>query len=236
MNDNVSVPELGTLVEGRLRNEIILGTIPPGSRLIEAKLAERFGLSRGPIRDALRELERHGMLASVGRRGKVVCSLNARDAEEVYGVREALETLAIRELPDQVDTLADRLHAVLVAIDDAASRRDWLAVVESDIEFHREIVAAAGNSRLLSAWEGLASQVAMLIGVSMAADRSVVGKGLGGHHEAILAGLAGGRREQAISVLHANFTRSVATLKRCLRRPAPATSRVTVEETDGDAP
>lgn len=223
MADPLTVPELWNVVAEKLSQEIVIGKIPPGSRLIESKLAERFGISRGPVREALRELERQGMVTSVSRRGTVVCSLTVKDAREIFDVREALEILAIRTLSRaNVDGMCRVMGEHLRAIDEASDRRDWLEVLQRDIAFHRTLVNAADNSRLLAAWDDLSPQVAMLIGVAMAVDPDLTHKGTKGHHEDIVDALRQHDRDRAIRVLTSNLQTSVRTLQHCLR---PALAR-----------
>ena len=83
-------------VTTRIRHAIFAGALAQGERLVEDDLAAKLGVSRAPIRDALKALERDGLVASAGRRGKVVTSLSSRDAWEVYSLRATLEAMAFR--------------------------------------------------------------------------------------------------------------------------------------------
>ena len=88
----VTVPLWESIAEF-LRAAILSGELEPGSKLIETELAERFGTSRGPIREAIRELAREGLVTELPRRGTLVSTLTAHDLSEVYAVRQALEVV-----------------------------------------------------------------------------------------------------------------------------------------------
>jgi len=88
---------LGTIVTDRLRDHVIHGRFPPGTVLGEVNLAARFGVSRGPIREALDRLEREGLVITQPNRRTFVARLSRADFEEVYSLRTALELLAVRE-------------------------------------------------------------------------------------------------------------------------------------------
>ena len=91
-----------------MRTAILDGTLPSGTKLVESELADRFGTSRGPVREAIRELAREGLVAELPRRGTVVSTLTARDLAEVYAVREGLELTASKAVIDRVQRRAAR--------------------------------------------------------------------------------------------------------------------------------
>lgn len=90
-----TIRKLFETVAERLREAIIGGELRPGDKLVETELADRFGVSRGPIREALRELTREGLAVDLPRRGTIVSAATLGDLTEVYDVREALEKLAV---------------------------------------------------------------------------------------------------------------------------------------------
>lgn len=210
--ERVEVPDLWEVVADRIRNQIIAGELRPGSRLVETELATRFGTSRGPIREALRELEREGIIISPPRRGTIVGSMTKQDLEEVYSVREALELLALREASRKADdaTLqAIRLH--LDRIDQAIAAGDTTEVIRADLEFHRAILRAAGNSRLTAAWEQLSSPIALLVRIALSMDIGFV-RGEGGHHQQVLQALIERNPDKAGAVLSRNFKQVIKAL------------------------
>jgi DNA-binding GntR family transcriptional regulator len=150
---------LGARVTAELRELILTGTFAPGQRLVETELATRFATSRGPVRDALAELDRTGLVLDAGRRGTFVAELSATDMDELYTLRTALEELAVARAVERADDTD--LAAMAQALDElAAGARDGdpRAVGDADMRFHRSIVGAARHRRLEDAWEGLADQ------------------------------------------------------------------------------
>src|SRR5438105_268871 len=94
---DLSYQQVWETVRERIRTAILAGELPAGTKLVEADLARSFGVSRGPIREALRELSREGLVVDLPRRGTFVCTLSQTDFLEVYAVREALELGAAHE-------------------------------------------------------------------------------------------------------------------------------------------
>lgn len=160
----LSHKQLWEAVSDQLREEILDGRLPAGLRLVEAELAERFGVSRGPVRDALQELARTGLAVDRPRRGTFVSSLTERDLEEVYVIRRALEEAAARLTIARADEagIAEMFDAV--AATEAAYRGADLATAwEADMAFHRTYCRLSGNGRLLELFDDLASQTVLLM-------------------------------------------------------------------------
>jgi DNA-binding GntR family transcriptional regulator len=153
-------PQLWEAVTDRLRAAILSGEIPAGTKLVEATLADRYGTSRGPIREAVRELARQGLIVELPRRGSVVATLTSHDLAEVYEVREALESgaskAAIRRSSD-ADLRA--LESLLEPMEHAWANGDWsLDSVELDFAFHRALLALARNERMATTYEHMLTQ------------------------------------------------------------------------------
>ena len=143
-----------------LRDDILGGALAPGTRLVETELADRFNVSRGPIREALRELERIGLVVDRPRRGVFVSTPSETDLEEITVLRESLETTAARVaagklLPEDVARLED----VLNEMEAAYAAHDKAKGLALDLEFHREFFVIAGNSRMLRAHDDLSAQL-----------------------------------------------------------------------------
>ena len=135
-------------VKKLLRNDIVLGVIPPGAKLRERELAEWLGISRVPVRDALMELESEGFVVSKPG-GRHVIELSERDVRERYQVRLALETLAV-ELATQRSTPEHQaaLLAKFQELEEAVARRDYRADMNVNVEFHQLIWEQANNHHL----------------------------------------------------------------------------------------
>ena len=109
----------------RLRRDILNGILPPGERLIEEQLTQRFGISRAPLREALRELAQQGLVEHSPRRGVRVAELSAADVDELFGLRDVLERYAMQlalPLPDAGPGRADCAWNAMAAAAGRATR------------------------------------------------------------------------------------------------------------------
>lgn len=150
-------------VYSRLRNAILIGVLAPGERLVEAQLATRLGVSRAPIRDALRTLELDGLVSPSGRRGKVVSTLTAHDAWEVYSFRASLEAMGIRlAIEKRPQSLIAELEDLVADMRRTAAAGDLAKLSAEDVRFHETICRASGHHRLFGAWKGMANQIRLL--------------------------------------------------------------------------
>lgn len=169
--------QLWESVAASLRGAILSGNLPAGSSLIEADLAERFGVSRGPVRDAFRELAREGLVVDLPRRGTVVATMTSADIREVYAVREGLEGVAARlaigrSSDEQIERIAIHVDRMEEAWDRGAEYAESLA---EDLGFHRGLVALSGNERLSAAYEQMLSQTQLLVRTAAAANPTLAG-------------------------------------------------------------
>jgi len=150
-----------TVATEHLRKQIVCGSVQPGETLPESRVGEMLGVSRAPIREALTLLEREG-LVEFDRRGTArVCDYDLEDVRELGLMRMVLEPAASRlaaECRTQagLDAIEENLHALK-----AVSRLD--DVTRLDLDFHRLIFAAAGNKRLMRAWQNLLSQFSLVM-------------------------------------------------------------------------
>ncbi|HPU45883.1 MAG: GntR family transcriptional regulator [Clostridiaceae bacterium] len=143
-----------------LRKAIISGDIKPGERLMEVALAEQMGVSRTPVREAIRRLEAEGLVTMVPRKGTHVSELSAKDIIDVLEVRGALDKLATalaakRMKPQQIRAL-ESIHKQFVA---CVEKANIDGAVRKDIEFHDAIYAASGNSRLIGVLSSLREHI-----------------------------------------------------------------------------
>lgn len=203
---SVEHTDLGTAVTNSLREAIISGHFPAGSRLVETDLAKQLGVSRGPIRDALAELQRSGLVELRSRKGSFVRSLTADDVDEVYTLRTALESLAVRRAVDAPEH-HPRLLTLLEDVVSAHEQRNQSAIGQADLALHRAIVESAGHSRLLTAWDQLADQTRLMMTNLSALDPEI--QGPSGHHRTIVDRIADrdGDGAQAALVDHLEASR-----------------------------
>ena len=136
----------------RLQDDIVRGVLAPGSKLGEAELAERYGVSRGPLREAIRRLESRKLLERVPRAGARVASLSLPDLMEIYRVREALEGMAARLAAEAMtDEEIRGLHELLARHEQQQDLREDVAYFqrEGDLDFHYRIIQGSHNRTLV---------------------------------------------------------------------------------------
>ncbi|CAN5279890.1 GntR family transcriptional regulator [soil metagenome] len=155
MNDRVTLRPIDlpkSLTEDaadRIREQIVLGGFRQGEHLKEAMIAEQLNVSRGPVREAFKILRSEGLLAEEPRRGTFVVSLTAKDVEDIYGLRAAVEELAARLVCREHDPVATtRMRELVEDMRDAANTGDASAVARADIAFHEGLCALSGNTRV----------------------------------------------------------------------------------------
>ncbi len=163
--DNIFAPTPATLLaEGvidQLRDSILQGYFPPGERLREEQLAEALDVSRGPVRSALLQLEREGLVIRRRNRGAVVASLSRADLEEVYSLRLAIEPVACRwAARHAVQDDVEEMRAVIDSYPKILTLRVSDAdAAEADLRFHDVVYDAARHKRLLRLWQDIRPQV-----------------------------------------------------------------------------
>ena len=143
-----------------LREAILRGDLKPGERLMELQLAAKLGVSRTPIREAIRMLQQEGLAVTIPRRGAEVAAMTEKDMEDVLQVREALEILAVqlaseKITKEQIAELEERLKAFEQAVETAEVKQ----IAQSDIDFHDLIYTAAENPRLVVLLNNLREQI-----------------------------------------------------------------------------
>ena len=132
-----------------IRDAIIKGSLKPGERVSEPELAERFGISRTPIREAFRQLESEGYLEVIPRRGAVVASLSERDVVEFYAIKSILEGHAARIAAERMtDKELERLEAINERLRQIAVDGDIKSFFRVHNEFHELFIKASGNDKL----------------------------------------------------------------------------------------
>lgn len=166
MNDNFHVDmneylPLRDVVFRTLRKAILKGELKPGERLLEIQLADKLGVSRTPVREAIRKLELEGLVRMMPRRGAVVAEITVGDLEDVLEVRTALEALAVRKAcllitEEELRELKKAANEFKRCLDEG---ENVLACVEADIAFHEIIYGAAHNLRLQQMLQNLREQM-----------------------------------------------------------------------------
>ncbi len=143
-------------IRERLIEDILEGRLAPGARLVETKLAQQFGVSQGPVREALRDLELFGFVVSTSFRGTQVRQISTQDLLEIYPIRAALEGVAAFAAASRIgDATLTQLADLIDVMREAANNDDHRTVVATDRAFHAAIVQASGNRMLDHVWQML---------------------------------------------------------------------------------
>jgi len=151
---------LREIVYEELKMQIMTGKIEPGTRMMEVELAEDMGVSRTPVREAIRKLEKEGLVVIEPRRGAYASQLTKKDMLDILLVREAMEGLAAYLAVQNIsEEQKKRIVEVAKAYDEALANGDTAALVDNDTEFHTILVEASGNRILLSMIEQLQEYV-----------------------------------------------------------------------------
>jgi DNA-binding GntR family transcriptional regulator len=133
-----------------IREAILKGSLKAGEKVAEPELAERFGISRTPIREAFRQLESEGYLTVIPRKGAVVTSLSERDVEEFYAIKSILEGYAARIAASRLsEREIERLEAINDRLEQLAREGDVKTFFRVHNEFHELFIKASGNNKLL---------------------------------------------------------------------------------------
>lgn len=155
---------LSDQVSTLLVRELIFGRLQPGQRINEAELARQLGISRNPIREAIRRLEERGLLVAVPRKGTFVRTFLHSDIDEIFSFRIVVERFAMEQaLPQMTDADIDRIASFVDAMVAAANANDEIALVENDLAFHLEICRLSKNRQTLHAFTNIQAEVQMLI-------------------------------------------------------------------------
>ena len=151
-----------------LRDAIRKGILKPGERLMEIQLAEELGVSRTPVREAIRKLELEGYVIMMPRRGTYVANLSIRDVNEVFEIRTSLDSLASGLAAERItDEELERLQRLLVLIGEYIETNNMEKIVETDTEFHDLLYQASRNTRLVGIIFNLREQLTRFRTTSM---------------------------------------------------------------------
>jgi DNA-binding GntR family transcriptional regulator len=207
------VLEPSSLVElsvRRLRQDILSGMLPPGERLIEEQLTHRFGISRAPLREALRELAQQGLVEHSPRRGVRVAELSATDVDELFGLRDLLERYAMElALPLSGARSLDDLTSAWEAMAAAARAGNAFGENEAHRRFHIEVVALAGQRQLLMSFAPviLKLQLYMAANLRREAEHQAPSEGVE-RHRRLLDAIASGDLPTVLAALATHGART----------------------------
>lgn len=159
LNMNDFLP-LRDVVFNTLRQAILRGELQPGERLLEIHLANKLGVSRTPIREAIRKLELEGLVLMIPRKGAVVAEITEKSLRDVLEVRRALEELAVKLACDKIqDEEIEELKAAAKEFEKALGTGDVTVYAEADVKFHDIIYRTTDNQRLIQLLYNLREQM-----------------------------------------------------------------------------
>jgi len=165
MQDNLQVKmdaflPLRDVVFNTLRQAILTGELEPGERLMEIHLANKLGVSRTPIREAIRKLELEGLVTMVPRRGAEVAQITEKSMNDVLEVRRALDALCVELACDRISRQElEQLKKACDGFEEAVKTKDIKKIAQADVELHNIIVRATGNQRLIQLVNNLSEQM-----------------------------------------------------------------------------
>jgi DNA-binding GntR family transcriptional regulator len=142
-----------------IREAIINGILSPGTKISEPELAERFGISRTPIREALRQLESEGFITVIPRKGAVVSTLSRKDVEDFYELKSILEGFAARKAVEKVtDKDISQMENLNRQLERLTKKGDLKKAFQIHSDFHHVFLSACGNDKLFLMAKGLEKQ------------------------------------------------------------------------------
>src|ERR1700733_1117580 len=198
-------PRSETLVDA-LREAILTGRYAPGARLVQDDLAEAFGVSRIPLREALRRLEGEGLVAISPNPGAIVRPLAPKDVVDLYDLRLSLESLAIRRAAERFADLRAMTKALHAQARRAIAARALPTIFGLDRDFHAELAGAADNSHLVAALGGQWSQIMRVMHAYFQVTNYPAA--VWHDHEAIADAVAHGEGELAVAHLTTHLSES----------------------------
>jgi DNA-binding GntR family transcriptional regulator len=197
-----------------LRTAITSGQLAPQTQMVETELSEQLQISRGTLREAMRQLQQEGLLVAAARGRLYVRRLGSKEIVDIFAVRASLEGLAASMLAQRDDRSAvvDHLRGLLQAMAHAADNMDLEGRIESDLAFHRTICNLTGNETLLHTWQGLEGSIRMSI--MFAGTERAVGNMDVSRHDEIVDAIASGNSDRALQAVHDHMKWATTNLVR----------------------
>lgn len=216
-SDNAS-PDTRTLADrvfARLQDDIVMGVFAPGTKLGETELAARYGVSRGPLREAIRRLESRKLLERTPHAGSRVAALTAADLVEIYRVREALEGMAARLAAENMsDAEVAGLAALLAEHEQQPGLQDDTSYYqrEGDLDFHYRVIQGSHNATLIDLLIGEMYHRVRMYRYQVATIANRPRKALG-EHRRILEAIESRDGEMAEMLMRRHISRARQTLE-----------------------
>ena len=194
-----------------LRRAITTGELAPGTHLVETDLSERLQISRGTLREAMRQLQQEGLISSGARGRLAVRHLDTADVRDIFEVRSALESLAARTLADRNDRdkavreLEQHIQQMEAASDGSLEER-----IQADLDFHHALCTLTGNRTLVHSWKSLEGSIRMSI-MYAGVDQAI--SNMSAHrHAGIVEAIKTGDPSTAIHAVEEHMSDTINTL------------------------
>ena len=212
---------LASVVQQEIERQILAGELEPGAKLIEAAIAERLGVSRGPVREAFRMLEQAGLLRQEKNRGVFVRDIPLDEVVEIYDLRAMLDEAVGRRLAEHITPeQLKSLRGIVEAMEKAVKAGEPGSYHLLNLDFHDRLVEYAGNRKLTSMYRRLINELSLFRRINVA-DGKVLPASVG-EHRSIVKAIASGDAEAAGKALRDH---ALASKERTLRRHAPGAER-----------
>jgi len=195
--DPLSRTSLPQQIRDQLLERIMAGTLQPGNRLVELKIASEFSTSQAPVREALKELEVLGVIETIPNKGARVRTISNSELRQLYDVRAQLESYAALLVTQNSIPVKSKLKEAFRAMKRAARDGDSIAFASHNSRFHRIIVVASGNQVLLELWETLNVQSRTMTNVTRSRRNLIQ---LADSHLTIIDAIAAGNVDKASAI------------------------------------
>ena len=222
MNDELTL-QMDTLLPLRdvvfmtLRDAILQGRLKPGDRLMEIQLSNQLGVSRTPIREAIRMLEHEGLAITIPRKGAQVAKMSEKDMEDVLEIRDVLDELAVSKACDRItDEEIEELRRANEAFERAIKKGDTNEIANADVLFHDVIYRATGNTKLENILSNLREQM-YRYRLEYIKDNTVY-RQLVEEHCCLLDGLERKDKDYVLKVMHKHLTNQIDAVSKIIRQ------------------
>ena len=207
---------LRDVVFNTLREAILKGELKPGERLMELQLAAKLGVSRTPIREAIRMLEQEGLAVTIPRKGAEVAKMTEKDMEDVLQIRDALDELAAsiaceQMTKEQLDNLTETMHE----FEESTKSKDLKKIAAADVKFHDIIYQATGNPKLVNMLNNLREQMYRYRVEYLKDERNY--PTLMREHNEIVEGLLTKDKMRVTEAMHKHVKNQVVAVKEMIR-------------------
>ena len=222
MTDNLKLEmneylPLRDVVFRTLRAAIFRGELKPGDRLMEIQLAQKLGVSRTPIREAIRMLEQEGLAVTVPRRGAEVAGMTLKDMEDVLEIREVLDELAVQIACERInEEQLEQLARAKEVFEQCTREDDVKKLAEADVAFHDVIYEATGNPKLISLLNNIREQL-YRYRVEYLKDASIYQE-LIREHARIMDSVRARNAEQAKREMHVHVANQAVAVKEIIQK------------------